>query len=369
MRSQIKNNIIKQIIMLLIILILLVSIVWNLSYFIPGFLGAITLYILVRDRYFQMVEERGWKRWSAASIIILFYGISLSLPFYGTVAILSPMVEKLANDSDALRGSMGRTIVYLNEKIPQLELSTDKIFGYLQSGLTVVPEILRSTANILANILTAFFILYFMLVQGREMERVIINNLPLYNKNKNVLWIETKNMVVSNAIGIPLLALAQGLIAFVGYWYFDLKAAGLWALLTAFSTIIPVVGTMVVWVPICIYVFATNGAKDGLLLATYCFIAVGGIDNVLRILFVKLFGNVHPLITIFGVLLGLELFGIVGLIFGPLMLSYFILMIKIYKAEFGGKYKLLEHPRVEEEADLDMSNNDRRIILPDDNES
>lgn len=355
--------------MLLIILVLLITIVWNLSFFIPGFLGAITLYILVRDRYFQMVEDRGWKRWVAASVIILFYGISLALPFYGTVAILSPMVEKLADDSDALRDSLERTIVFLNSKIPELDLSTEKIYRYLQSGLTLVPDILRSTANIFANILTAFFILYFMLVQGREMERVIINNLPLYNKNKNVLWLETKNMVVSNAIGIPLLALAQGLFAFAGYWYFNLPAAGLWALLTAFSTVIPVVGTMVVWVPVSIYLIASGSPTDGLLLAIYCFIVVGGVDNLLRIFFVKIFGDVHPLITIFGVLLGLELFGLVGLIFGPLMLSYFILMIRIYKAEFGGKYTLLENPRIDEEDDLEVSNKDRRIILPNDNES
>ena len=126
-------------------------------------------------------------------------------------------------------------------------------------------------------------------------------------------------MVVSNALGIPMLALAQGIIAVIGYWIFGVPSALIWALLTAFATVIPVIGTMIIWVPICIFLLASGHIGASVGLALYCFFAVGGIDNVLRLVFVKLFGDVHPLITLFGVLLGLELFGVIGLIFGPLM--------------------------------------------------
>jgi predicted PurR-regulated permease PerM len=140
-------------------------------------------------------------------------------------------------------------------------------------------------------------------------------------------------------VGIPVLALAQGLIALLGYWVCGVEGAVLWGLLTGLATVIPVIGTMIVWVPICIYLFAIGKPEYGIGLALYCLIIVGLADNVIRFLFLKRFGDVHPLITVFGVILGLNIFGMVGLIFGPLLMSYFLLLIKIYQVEFGDEKK------------------------------
>ncbi|MBX9450254.1 MAG: AI-2E family transporter [Taibaiella sp.] len=367
MMSQIKNNVIKQVVLLLLIALLFISIIGNLSYFIPGMLGAVTLYILIRDWYFRLVEGKKWKPWLAALLFIFIFIIAIALPIYGTIVIMAPMFNKIVDQPDAIKEAAAKTIEYINTTVPQLELSTQKIVGYLERGLAFVPGVLQSTASLFANIFTALFILYFMLVQGRAMENLVATNIPLYKKNKNVLWLETKNMVVSNALGIPMLALAQGIIAVIGYWIFGVPSALIWALLTAFATVIPVIGTMIIWVPICIFLLASGHIGASVGLALYCFFAVGGIDNVLRLVFVKMFGDVHPLITLFGVLLGLELFGVIGLIFGPLMISYLILMIKIYKAEFSSeaKPKLLETLRSEED-ETAVTSKDRKIILPGD---
>ncbi|RYZ50660.1 MAG: AI-2E family transporter, partial [Sphingobacteriales bacterium] len=87
--------------------------------------------------------------------------------------------------------------------------------------------------------------------------------------------------------------------------------------------------------PICIVVFVSGKIGLGIGLTLYCAVVISNIDNVLRFTILKKIGDVHPLTTVFGVIVGLQLFGIMGLIFGPLLLTYFILLMKIYRLEFS----------------------------------
>jgi predicted PurR-regulated permease PerM len=97
---------------------------------------------------------------------------------------------------------------------------------------------------------------------------------------------------------------------------------------------------MAVWVPICIFQIAAGNVNSGLWLTLYCFVVVGGIDNVLRFTILKSLGNVPPLITVFGVILGLNLFGMLGVIFGPLLLSLIGILMQVYRNEFGRRKEL-----------------------------
>jgi len=362
--KKIDSNIIKQILLLLIIIFMGIVIIWKLAYFIPGALGAITLYIILRNWYFHLIERKKWRRWIAATLMIIGLIIALFLPIYGLVAILTPMINDLISNSDSIVANVTKTIDYINQQFPDLNFSKEKVVPYLQQGLVVVPAILQSTASVFANIFTALFILYFLLMKGREIESLISRNLPFYQTSKNELWEETRVLVISNALGIPFLALCQGIVAYIGYLIFDIPNALIWALLTGVATILPVVGTMVVWVPICIFLLSNGQVGSTVGLAIYCLVAVGGIDNVLRMLFVKKFGDVHPLITIFGVILGLEIFGLMGLIFGPLLFSYIILLMKIYKKEFitHPKSQIIHHHEIND-TDKNDSSSDNNIIL------
>lgn len=366
--KKIDSNIIKQILLLSIILFMGIVIVWKLAYFIPGLLGAITLYIVLRNRYFKLIERYKWKRWVAATTFIIGLILALILPTYGLISILTPMVNNFIQNTDSITNNVTRTVEYINTQFPDLSFSKEDVMPYLEQGLVLFPKILQSTASIFANIFTALFILYFLLVQGREMEAMISRNLPFYQTSKNELWEETRVLVISNALGIPFLAFCQGLVAWVGYLIFGVPNALIWALFTGVATIIPVVGTLVVWVPICIFLIAGGDTGGAIGLALYCLIAVGGVDNVLRMLFVKKFGDVHPLITIFGVILGLEVFGLMGLIFGPLLFSYIILLIKIYKKEFITNSKsqihIVESSRIENtKTETERYDNDENKII------
>src|SRR5690606_17458272 len=105
---------------------------------------------------------------------------------------------------------------------------------------------------------------------------------------------------------------------------------GLWGFLTGVFAFFPVVGTMVIWVPLVIYMFAVGDTWQATGLLLYSAIVTGNVDYLSRITLLKKMGDVHPVITILGVLVGLGLFGFIGLVFGPLLVSYIIVLFKIY---------------------------------------
>lgn len=335
--EKISTNLIKQIVLLILITFIGIEIIVQLKYFLPGLFGAITLYVLYRSWYYNLIEQRKWKKWAAALLLILGSIILVVLPIFSIIKVLIPRINQVIEQAPTITGKLTHTMDLLKNHFPSLNISNDTILTNFKKLAAYIPQVLNATASVVANLAVAFFIFYFMLMGGRNMEKKLESFLPLNEQNKSTLWKETKNMVVSNAIGIPILAICQALLAILGFWIFGIKEFIFWGLLTGAASIIPVVGTMIIWVPICIITMVNGSIGMGLGLLAYCSVVVSNSDNVLRFALMKKFGDVHPLITVFGVILGLQLFGLMGLIFGPLMIAYFLLLCQIYKFEYGSR--------------------------------
>jgi predicted PurR-regulated permease PerM len=335
-----KTNGLKQLVLLILIAFVGIVLIVKLQYFIPGFLAAVTFYILLRQPFFNLTIRRRWKKWVAALTLIILSFLVLLLPLWMIVQLLVPKFDYAFKHTDQIILKGTAFVDWLKLHVP-LNIKNEQIEQGLQQAIMIIPMLLNATinatANVLVNTLVGFFILYFMLMSGRNMEKKILSLLPLQSKNTDALWNETRNMVVSNAIGIPILMICQCIIAIIGYWIFGVEQAIVWGILTGVASMIPMVGTMIVWVPICIIMIAEGRVGMGIGLTLYCAIVVSNIDNVLRFTILKRIGNVHPLITVFGVIVGVQLFGIMGIIFGPLLIVYFILLIKIYRLEFSSK--------------------------------
>lgn len=214
-------------------------------------------------------------------------------------------------------------------------LSDENLATFQKKAATIVPSILNSSASILSNFAIMFFLLYFLLKNGRQVEKFLHKFIPLHEENINLLSKETKNIIRANAIGIPVLAIIQGIIATIGYSIFGVKDWGLWGFLTGICSMVPIVGTTVIWVPLTLYLYSIGKSGDSLGLLIYAIALIISSDYVARLTILKRLIDVHPLITIFGVIVGISLFGFWGVIFGPLLISYFIILIKIYINEFG----------------------------------
>ena len=181
-------------------------------------------------------------------------------------------------------------------------------------------------------------------MSGTDIERYLHKAIPLKRHNVKELAAETKMMIRANAIGIPVICVVQGLFATLGYWIFGVQDWGLWGFLTGVFAFFPLVGTMIVWVPIVVFMLASNITWPAVGLGIYSIIVTGNVDYITRLGLLKKMGNVHPMITVLGVIAGLNLFGFIGLIFGPLLVSYFIILVKIYINEFAASNEIEASP-------------------------
>jgi predicted PurR-regulated permease PerM len=328
------NNRIKQILLLLLIILLISLSVRELSLFLPGILGAITLYILSRAHYFQLVYNRKWKKGRAAGLYIVYYLFLLGIPVFLAITLISPKVNTFLNDPSASIQSVKQAANQVQQKIGTTIVSEKSLSGTIEKVAAFLPSVLNSTANLIANLATMLFLLYYMLYYGSEMEKTLYRIIPLKDINTNILASETKKIVKANALGIPLISIIQGLTATLGYFIFGVQEWALWGFLTGVFAFFPIVGTMLVWVPLVIYTYASGNSAMGTGLLLYSVIVTGNIDYVARITIMKKIGDVHPVITVLGVIVGLGIFGFIGLIFGPLLINYIIVLFKIYMNEF-----------------------------------
>ncbi len=354
-KEQISEVKIKQIFLLAVILTLAGLICFNLSLFIPSLLGAITLYIISRKYNLYLQEERQWKPWQASTVIILATLVILILPVYFIADLL---IEKLGNASAYMQKfnvfvDKIHDYVYAKTKVDLLSKENlnklkDSVGRYSTSALS-------GTFNTLTVVLSMYFILYFMLEKPRFFEKLVQSSAPLKKSNINLLGDKFRKMVIANAIGIPVVALGQGIVALIGYFIFDAPSPVLLFALTAVTSMIPIVGGAIVFVPVCIFMIAEGNLGQGLGLAAYCLIAVGLTDNLLRFTLLKRLENIHPLNTVFGIIAGMNIFGFMGLIFGPIMVSITVMLIQVYRDEFSdddNEIILPEPKEIEEKIDL-----------------
>ncbi len=334
MTQSVFNDRLRQLLILAIIIIIAGLLIGQLSVFLPGLLGGITFYILSRATYFKLVFKRKWKKGGTALLFIIVYLILIALPVYLSITLISPKINDLLRNQDKIVQKVQLVLQTVSAKTGVEITSTENIRTATQKISALVPMLLGGTATILANVFMMFFILFFLLIGGRQMEKNLSKIIPLQPHNIDSLASETKMMIKANALGIPIICIVQGICASLGYFIFGLEEWGLWGFITGVFAFFPLVGTMIIWVPLVIFLFAQGQTWPAIGLAVYSIIITGNVDYVARISFMKRIGNVHPLITVLGVIVGLNLFGFIGLIFGPLLISYFLVMVKIYINEF-----------------------------------
>ena len=311
-------------------------IVGELWAFVSGLLGAFTIFVLVRKQMIVLTERWHWPRFLATVVVLLevaviILGQHINMDISG--------LQQMVDDIDR---QIKRRLGYDLFTFDNLTMAT----GYMSRG---VQYVLGQVSSMAVTFVVLVFFLYFILMDFRRIERYVYELLPFKEQYRMRVVHEIYRMVHSNAVGIPLLAIVQGLVAYAAYFFFDLPSALLFAVLTCFATIIPIIGTSIVWVPLVVYLLILGRWVDAAGLAAYCSIILINIDNVVRFILQKRLADTHPLITVFGVILGLSLFGFWGIIFGPLLISMFFLLVNIFKEEYLDEGKEITHDRKENE--------------------
>ena len=292
--KKINHKILRQLIILTLIIFLGGLIIKYMLPYISGVLGALTLYVVLRKWMLKLINK-GVKRTWASMLLIFASFVGIFVPITGAAFMLSLQLDNFTDKSEQVTKAFKEQLFQL-EKYVQYDISSaidpEQASGWLTDNLQGFAS---GTFNVLISLGILLFLLYYMLKSPKQLKESLLEYIPLSNKNLVTLGKEIDNVVRSNAIAIPLVAVAQGFIALLGFYIFGIENPLFW----------------------------------------FGILVVGMTDNVIRLFVLKKLDSTHPLITLIGVLIGIPLFGFVGLIFGPLIINLFLIIVKIYKQQYG----------------------------------
>ncbi len=302
--------------------------------YLSGFLGASTLYILLNGQMNFFMKKMKFSRGLSASIITLESLFLFIGPLVGIAFLVIDTLSGVNIDPQQIMESFNQFVRNIEDRIGFDLFNPENLSFLPQIGTSAVQMLGSGVYSLIINTIVTLFVLFYMLYHFDSFEKAVKEILPFKEENKQIMGAETKEIIQANAIGIPLLAIIQGLFAYFGYLFFGINNPLLYAILTGFASIIPILGTTIVWVPLAISLLVADNISGAIGLSIYGLIIIGGVDNVARFLLQKILADIHPLITIFGVLIGIPMFGFWGVIFGPLLLSLFLLVFNMYRHEY-----------------------------------
>ncbi len=313
------------------IVILGCFLLYALSGLFSSILGAIIIFTIFRPLYLLLVEKKHWNKSLVALMIIFTSLIVIVIPLMSLSIMVVGKISGINRNSFDLQGWIAKIDDYAgyNFNQPHFAENTMQKLGVFATDL--FPSILGSAANILVTLLVMYFLLYFMLVQMRGFEAALLKYAPFREQHALKFAVALRNATYANVLGQGIIALTQGFLLANGFWIFGLPDPVFWGVIGAFISFLPVVGAPTLSIPASIILFAQGHTLKGVLLLAYGLLFIGNVDNFLRMIINKRIANTHPLISIIGVFIGIPLFGILGLVFGPLLLSYFLLLLEIYE--------------------------------------
>jgi predicted PurR-regulated permease PerM len=321
-----RNNIV-----LVSIIVLGCFLLYALSTIFTAILGAIVLYVMFRPFYLHLTEKRRWNATLSALLIILISLIAIVIPFLLLSIMVIEKIISFKTNSLPIDSWVDKidmvTAEYLNQ--PRFAEDTLKKLGAYAADL--FPSLLGSAANIILTLLGLYFLLYFMLAQLREFEAGLLRYAPFSEQHALKFAVALKNSTYSNVLGQGIISLVQGILLANGFWIVGLPDARFWGVIATFISFLPVVGAPTLSIPAGLYLMLNGQTWSGVFIMAYGLLFIGNLDHVLRMVINKRIANTHPVISIIGVFIGLPLFGILGLVFGPVLLSYFILLTEIYE--------------------------------------
>lgn len=321
-----RNNII-----LVSIIILGCFLLYALSGLFSSILGAIVLFTIFRPLFLYLVEKKRWNKSLVALLIIFSSLIIIVIPFLTLSFMIIGKISSLSHSAFHFQAWEAKIDAFALNNLKQQHFAETTMQKLSTYAADLFPSILSSAANIILTLLVLYFLLYFMLVQMNEFEAALLKYAPFREQHALKFAVALRNSTYSNVLGQGIIAVTQGTLLANGFWIFGIPDPVFWGVIGAFISFLPVVGAPTLCIPASIFLFADGHTLKGIVLLAYGLLFIGNVDNVLRMMINKRIGNTHPIITVIGVFIGIPLFGILGLVFGPVLLSYFLLLLEIYE--------------------------------------
>lgn len=323
---------------LAVILLMGFFLLYSLMQFFTAFLGAVMFYVLSKPFANWLILKKRWGKTMTTILIIFISFFVILLPISFLLSVLINKFSSIAANPDVITNYVKQIDSTLSLKY-NIHLISDSTIKSIQSTATqLISAILNQGIGFVSTIIMMYFFLFFMIKNINRMEAGLVFFLPFPRDKIKIFGNELVEQTYGNALGIPLVAIAQGITAWIGFRITGIEDSGFWGIVTGFASIIPIVGTGLIWLPVAIYLYANSMNWQGTFTLIWGALILGSLDNVVRFLLAKKMADVHPIITVLGIIFGLKYFGFTGLIFGPLFISYFFILLRIYYSEYRSTF-------------------------------
>src|SRR5437867_9912385 len=315
----------------LLVLLLGLGLVIALTPYATGLIGIPVLYAVFAPVH-AWLSLRARPKLAASLVVVLalFLIVVPGVSFAGLIV----------NQAQQITGSVVRNPIL--GRIAQLELGGidigpriaelgAKIVGWLGSSAF---GLIGTATRLALNVTIALFGLFYLLLQPGQTWDAVRPYIPFSAKNTEQLRRRFRDVTTSTLIGTGLTAAIQGTLVGIGFGVAGISNAAFWGVVTTVFAILPVVGSGLVWGPGALALLLSHRPLAAALLALWGAVVVGNVDYVIRPMVFRRWANIHPLVTLLGALAGVPYFGILGLLLGPLGLSYFFELIKMYREEY-----------------------------------
>jgi predicted PurR-regulated permease PerM len=302
-----------------------------------GVLGALVLAVLLERPYRTLAARIG--PGGAAGLLSIGALLLLFVPalLIGRVAwieLRSVDWERLgATWSHSLASAGNLPANGLADIIPRLATSLTAAVG------EVARWVAGGAARSALNLAVMFLCLYFVLRSGDTIWKRVQSILPFSLQSTELLGGQLQQVTRATVLGTLVSAVLQGVSMAAGFFMAGLPAPVLWGIVTVLASMVPVLGSALVWVPAVVVLALDHAGGAALTVVIFGWLLPSVIDSVTRATISRRHGNVHPVTTLLGSLIGIPIFGIVGLVVGPLMVAAFIEILDLYQREYGTAHR------------------------------
>lgn len=251
----------------------------------------------------------------------------------GVTSNIRPVVQRLVEEptylEQLLQDVPGYTLVepYKGQIVTSAGNVVNALGGFLVNSLS---DTTRGTVTFVFHFFVLLYAMFFFLLDGPGMRDAMLDHLPLSDDEKTQMKERFMSITRATVRGTLVIGLVQGSLAGLGFWVAGIPQALFWTVVMVVLSILPVIGSAIVWVPACAILIATGNVVAGIALAAFCALVVGSVDNVLRPRLVGRDTRMHDLVILFATLGGIITFGPIGFIVGPILAGIFITSWEIF---------------------------------------
>jgi predicted PurR-regulated permease PerM len=315
----------------LVLLVLGIALVVAFVPFATGLVGIPVLYIVFEPVH-RWLTRRISPRFAAAIVVVLALFL-IVVPGVSFAGLIVAQAQEIAGG--VVQSPLLGRLSELRFRNFDIGAQLADLGGKLVTWIGTSAFGLIGTATRLAlNLTISLFGLYYLLLRPGETWQAVRPYIPFSAENAELLRQRFRNVTVSTVVGTGLVAVIQGVMVGLGFWAAGLSNALFWGVVTVVLAILPVVGSALVWGPGVIALAIGGQYGWAIALALWGILADGNVDYIVRPIVFRRWANIHPIVTLLGALAGVPYFGILGLLIGPLALSYFFELIGMYRAEY-----------------------------------